>query len=168
MANKHMKGCLTSLTIKVMPIKTSKRYHYVPPCPRCGSKKTGRFLFMMNTYNGVEKAISDCMANGELVKIRTSFQSQYENAYCEDCGCEWNANIQDIPATEEQIRHQMDIRGITKESVESVKNIRKITKKSIKDKKKSEKAMKKQEKKEKREKLKQEKQKIKNRRKNIL
>ena len=145
-----------------------KRYHYVPPCPRCGRKKTGRFLFMMNTYNGVEKAISDCMANGELVKIRTSFQSQYENAYCEDCGCEWNANIQDIPATEEQIRHQMDIRGITKESVESVKNIRKITKKSIKDKKKSEKAMKKQEKKEKREKLKQEKQKIKNRRKNIL
>ena len=23
-----------------------KRYHYVPPCPRCGSKKTGRFLFI--------------------------------------------------------------------------------------------------------------------------
>ena len=71
------------------------RYHRVPPCPRCESKKTGRFIYVANTRNGVEKIIGDCMARGELVRVIPGLETtQYENAYCENCGVEWHANIE--------------------------------------------------------------------------
>lgn len=109
------------------------RYHYVPPCPRCNSQKTGRFIYMATT-NNIDKIISSRMLKGELVKIIPGItESQYENAYCEECGCEWHANIDILLLDQENISKEMSKRGITKEKYKNIADIKKNTKKRLKE-----------------------------------
>jgi hypothetical protein len=109
------------------------RYHYVPPCPRCGSKKTGRFIYMVN-INNADKVISSRMIKGELVQIVTGIsETKYENAYCDECGCEWHANIDILFLDKEKINKEMVARGITKEKYKNIANIKKNTKKKLQE-----------------------------------
>ena len=116
------------------------RYHYVPPCPRCNSQKTGRFIYMATT-NNIDKIISSRMLKGELVKIIPGItESQYENAYCEECGCEWHANIENLWLNQEQILKERCDRGITKERYKNVKEIKMTAKQKLKEERKKRKA----------------------------
>ena len=122
-----------------------RKYHYVPPCPRCGSLKTGRFFYVTNTAFGVEKTIADNLKYGELVRVVTGFGDELEyNAYCEDCGIKWMAKIEECKLTDERIAQECKDRGISKEILNNMINIKKISKAKKKEEKKAKKKSKKE------------------------
>ena len=60
-ANKHMKGCLTSLRIREMQIKTTMRYHLTPVRMAIIKK-----LQTINAGEGVEKRELSCTVGGNV------------------------------------------------------------------------------------------------------
>lgn len=110
-----------------------RKYHYVPPCPKCGSLRTGRFFYVSTTYQKIERIIAENMRYGELSKIELGFGNELEhNAYCEDCGIQWYANIQELPLTDERIQQEMKKRGITEKDIKNIRDCRKINKRKKK------------------------------------
>lgn len=127
-----------------------RKYHYVPPCPKCGSLKTGRFYYVSTTYQQIEKMVAENMRYGELSKIEIGFGNELDhNAYCEECGAQWYTNIEKLPLTDERIQQEMENRGITSKSIKDVSNCRKINKKNKKEEKRELKKQKRLEKKKK-------------------
>lgn len=107
-----------------------KRYHYVPPCPRCNSSKTGYFITVssFNLHN-LDKIIFSHLANGELVQARYSDNEMvYENAFCSDCGCEWYTNIDVFRLNDVEINNEKKKRGITNKDYTNLRNVRKTIK----------------------------------------
>ena len=80
-----------------------KPYYYIPPCPRCGSRMTGRYVVGNNTYD-YEWMINESLRNGELISI-TDFEPE-NNAYCADCDYEWESPVQLKMLSIEQINEE--------------------------------------------------------------
>lgn len=66
-----------------------KIYYYVPPCPECGSKATGRFLSVRERDQ--TWALREALKNGELAQIAPSNAAL--NLFCIDCGHEWAGEV---------------------------------------------------------------------------
>ena len=60
-ANKHMKGCSTSLIIREMQIKTTMRYHLTP-----SEWPSSKNLQTTNAGEGVEKREPSCTVGGNV------------------------------------------------------------------------------------------------------
>ena len=76
-------------------------YYYVPPCPQCGSRMTGRYV-KTHRNTTTDWVINDSLKHGELVKPLPELPI-YKNSFCVECGHEWNASIRLIFPTNKQI-----------------------------------------------------------------
>lgn len=66
-------------------------YYYVPPCPECGSRITGRYVRQPFTSNYIRYVKDESLKHGELVRLVPSVP--FDNAFCETCGHEWPENV---------------------------------------------------------------------------
>ena len=64
-------------------------YYYVPPCPKCGSRKTGRYMRMPFTGSGYTK--EDSLKNGEWVRFAK--EEPINNCFCMTCGMQWPGKV---------------------------------------------------------------------------
>ncbi len=64
-------------------------YYYVPPCPRCQSRRTGRYV--RKPFTGAGYMQRESLKAGELIRFLPS--EPKKNAYCEACGYEWPCYI---------------------------------------------------------------------------
>lgn len=82
-------------------------YYFVPPCPVCGSRRTGRYLrepLMDHDYTYLES-----LKNGEWVRFADSIPD--DNCFCMDCGHRWHKVINPVLLNSEQIEDEKAIRG---------------------------------------------------------
>ena len=114
-----------------------KRYYYVPPCPKCQARNTGRYLQLSVKGKDIDRVTASHLLKGEIVSvIPVLYDTRYENAFCENCGCEWRANITVKYLSKQEIEQERIDRGITKEKYISTKDLHKNNKKEMKAKKK--------------------------------
>ena len=82
-------------------------YYYVPPCPRCGSRKTGRYIRAPFTGSGFTK--EESLKNGELVRF--AIEEPINNGFCVSCGHEWPVRVETKLWTYDQIHEEQIARG---------------------------------------------------------
>lgn len=63
-------------------------YYYVPPCPICGSVRTGRYVRIHSVVND-EYSNKMSLKNGELTKFTNSVDPD-KQFFCSSCGAEWS------------------------------------------------------------------------------
>ena len=61
-------------------------YYYVPPCPSCNSRTTGRFV-KSHKENTTSWQINESLKHGELIKPVEIVPKA--NCFCRNCGFEW-------------------------------------------------------------------------------
>ncbi len=83
-------------------------YYYVPPCPMCGSRRTGRYVIEPRNAQDARYTMEQSLAHGEL--IRFCARDPFRNCYCEDCGYEWPANIHGTWVDGNRVAEEMDAR----------------------------------------------------------
>ncbi len=88
---------------------TKHNYTYVPPCPCCGSPKTGRFV-KQKTFNKDNRYyMEETLKNGELIMLVPDVG--VDNAFCYDCEYTWHARIQNVWLTTNEIAQERIARG---------------------------------------------------------
>jgi len=92
-----------------MPDRIPHIYYYVPPCPACGSRKTGRYVRRPIWKEDAWYVESRSLRCGELVRL-TAFVP-YDNAYCEECGGEWHKRIEPRLMNSAAIQEEKKARG---------------------------------------------------------
>ena len=102
---------LNSVTEKMAEVyeKRPVLYYYVPPCPACGSRITGRYVRRPSSKWDMEYVYEDSLKHGELVKMAE--RVPIANAYCEECGNEWpqHLGLKILPAW--QVEEEKKIRN---------------------------------------------------------
>ena len=64
-------------------------YYYVPPCPVCGSRRTGRYIRQPMIQADETKA--NYLKHGEIVEFLP--EEPIENAFCTECGAVWPEHV---------------------------------------------------------------------------
>lgn len=59
-------------------------YYYIPPCPKCGSRRTGRYIRETRNSAMIEES---SLRHGEIVRF--AMEEPIKNAFCVDCGYTW-------------------------------------------------------------------------------
>ena len=95
-------------------------YYYVPECPECGSRCTGRF---------VRKPLRDSLyveenslKNGEIIRFSKGFPQ--DRVFCVDCGHEWNHHVLVRFLTREELDQEKEERG-TEEAYQELLELKK-------------------------------------------
>ena len=97
-------------------------YNYVPPCPRCSSYKTGKFVKSHGEFND-EYAIQKSLEAGELIKVVKELPSN--NCYCANCGATWSYDIPVLMISYKKLIDQKEKRGTQVKLDNYVKEINK-------------------------------------------
>lgn len=90
-------------------------YYYVPPCPRCGSRKTGRYV--KTPYSGAGYMKEHSLKNGEL--IRFCLEEPIDNGFCASCGFEWPVRVETRFLPYQKIMEEQKVRG-TQDAYEEI------------------------------------------------
>lgn len=82
-------------------------YYNVPPCPLCGSPRTGRYV--KTPAIDPEYMYRKSLANGEIIKFEK--REPVKNCFCLDCGHEWGKTIFPSMLPADEIHEQKLRRG---------------------------------------------------------
>ena len=82
-------------------------YYYIPPCPRCKSRKTGHYL--KTPFSGAGYTREQSLKMGELVRFLP--KEPYKNAFCMNCGYEWPTRVETKFWPSERIQEEREARG---------------------------------------------------------
>lgn len=66
-------------------------YYYVPRCPECGSRLTGKYVKEPRRLEDAVFIMKESLKNGELITFVPNVP--YENCYCEECNHEWHYEV---------------------------------------------------------------------------
>lgn len=91
-------------------------YYYVPPCPACGSRVTGRYLKQPWTSGDTAYKTKESLQHGELIRFLP--KEPMNNAYCEECGYEWPQRVEAKFFSKQRIAEEMSIRGTNRKYAE--------------------------------------------------
>ncbi len=84
-------------------------YKYIEPCPKCGSKCTGRFVKEPLTEADTEYIELESLKHGEIVRFAP--REPVDNAFCVDCGHRWGYTARTIYLTKQEIEDEIVSRG---------------------------------------------------------
>ena len=88
----------------------------VPSCPKCGSCRTGRYVYYSGRFP--ERLIAQYMRKGELIRTSSGFGGSL--CFCGDCGLEWYGDPQTKLLSGRQIRARKEDMEITRKEIEEV------------------------------------------------
>lgn len=84
-------------------------YYNVRSCPRCGSRKTGRYVKKSKNPNDNEWTIIQSLKNGEIVELTPEIPEG--NAFCTECGFSWPEYIREKYVSLGYIENERKARG---------------------------------------------------------
>ena len=91
-----------SRKIKIYP-------HYsVPPCPSCGSYRTGYFVRKSKNEKNNQFIIDSALKNGELVSLTTEDGDDF---FCVDCDYTWPGILEMKLTNKETLERESELRG---------------------------------------------------------
>ena len=85
-------------------------YYDVPPCPKCGSYRTGRYIRYPRTKENAEYMIEQSLKHGEIIRFLE--KEPIKNAFCEDCGHRWSWSVKVNLVSQEYILKQIEKRKL--------------------------------------------------------
>ena len=103
-------------------------YKYVEPCPKCGSRCTGRYIKEPMTETDMEYIELESLKHGEIVRFMP--KEPIENAFCVECGHRWGYTARTVYLTKEEMEEEINTRGTEmayKELREEISNKNLIT-----------------------------------------
>ena len=89
-------------------------YYYVPPCPECGSKMTGRFISHFTEYDDRWSVVNG-LKHGEIIGFKGEEIKDEHTAFCVECNHTWLEYIplrmysQTAIQKEKEIRHTNEL-----------------------------------------------------------
>ena len=84
-----------------------KPYYYVPPCPKCKSPMTGKFVRELHSEYETDWRLKSSLKNGEIIAPGTK---NGKECFCLNCGHEWNDIVELKFWTIEKINEQKELR----------------------------------------------------------
>ena len=82
-------------------------YYFVPICPNCASRRTGRYV--MPPMRKKETMMIDSLRHGEIIKFRNP--EPVKNAFCMECGHEFIGDIRIRFIDEGEMEEEIEARG---------------------------------------------------------
>ena len=102
-----------------MGLNFKRMYYYVPRCPNCNSRVTGRYLKEPWIENDRHFIIRDCFKKGEIVSLVS--RVPYRNCYCEECGYTWHYDVEVKLISKKRLEEEKAARFTNERYVEFLK-----------------------------------------------
>lgn len=101
-----------------------------PNCPRCGSEKTGYYIFVHNRFD-IAKIIAKGMERGELIRVSVGFRdADLPNLFCEDCGIEWRGSYETKRLSETELAELKEKKDIDSREIKELNNSKRNAKRN--------------------------------------
>lgn len=83
-------------------------YKYVPPCPKCKSRITGRYVRMPALVSDRQYQERESLKGGEIVRFISKVP--YKNCFCVDCSHEWHELVDTKWMSKAEIEEEIEAR----------------------------------------------------------
>ncbi len=93
-------------------------YKYVPPCPECGSKCTGRYVKMPISEKDRDYMERETLKYGEIIRFTPKIPEK--NMFCVDCDHKWHGIVETRRLSRMEIDREIEERGTYEAYIEVV------------------------------------------------